>query len=81
MLGEKELLKRLANSQGTDLSERNVLAVSCLEAILVSKESSSATMPMAYGRIIKDIALGTLSSLSYDRHDKLLYNKVRKSYH
>ncbi|XP_015603052.1 HEAT repeat-containing protein 6 isoform X2 [Cephus cinctus] len=79
LLGDKGLLRKHLNFEGGKCCETNCLAIYCIEALLLNKETSSASIPHEFMLIIKDIALNVISTLSYENQDKQFYNRIVSS--
>ncbi|CAD1470197.1 unnamed protein product [Heterotrigona itama] len=74
LIEDNQLLKRYLNPSNTQWSEIHYNTISCLEAILMSCNSTFITKKLIY--IIKDIALDIVSFSLYLNDNKYYYTKV-----
>jgi hypothetical protein len=80
LLGGNSVLLKYVYPHNEQWNEENFLALSCLKAILINMESSESSVSSEFLKLIKTIALQTLSKMSYEDLDKLYFNKVFNQY-
>ncbi|XP_046429174.1 HEAT repeat-containing protein 6 [Neodiprion fabricii] len=75
LLGNGGLLLKFVAVTG-EWTETQFLAISCLEAILASKESNGAKISSEFLQSIQNIVIDMVSSVSYESQNKQHYNKI-----